>query len=133
MRKLGLIYLASPYSKYPHGIEAAWEDVCEIAGRLMKKGAIVYSPIAHSHPIAMASLELDHLDHQFWMVQNKAMLDAANTLMIAKMLDWEKSEGIKEEIKKWSDWGKSTRSILYLNPTTLEYKDATEQGGDYNV
>ena len=48
----GLIYLASPYSKYPHGIMRACRDICEIAARLIKQQYRIYSPIAHAHTIA---------------------------------------------------------------------------------
>ena len=43
-------YLASPYSKYPEGTQAAFEMACWQAGLLIRAGVPVFSPIAHSHP-----------------------------------------------------------------------------------
>jgi hypothetical protein len=33
-----LIYLVSPYAKYPHGKEKAFEDICVIAAELISVG-----------------------------------------------------------------------------------------------
>lgn len=49
----GLVYLATPYSKYPRGIEAAFVDASRLAACLVRLGISVYSPIAHTHPIAI--------------------------------------------------------------------------------
>lgn len=46
-------YLASPYSKYPAGIEAAFQDICKQTALLIRHKIPVYSPIAHTHPVAI--------------------------------------------------------------------------------
>ena len=56
-----LVYLASPYS---HPVAAGRADrvelVCAAAAALLARGSLVYAPIAHSHPIALAGgLETD--------------------------------------------------------------------------
>ena len=38
----GLQYLATPYSKFPHGIQVAFEEACRLAARLLTKGIKVY-------------------------------------------------------------------------------------------
>ena len=49
-----LIYIASPYSHESQNVmRDRFHAVCEYAGRMMQAGKVVYSPIAHSHPIAM--------------------------------------------------------------------------------
>ncbi|MCP4786572.1 MAG: DUF1937 family protein [Fuerstiella sp.] len=48
-----MIYLASPYSHSDANIrEKRFRDVCRTAARLMRNGDVVFSPIAHGHPIA---------------------------------------------------------------------------------
>src|ERR1700686_5471517 len=48
-----LCYLATPYTQYRDGIEAAFVQAASLAGRLLQARSFVYSPIAHTHPIAM--------------------------------------------------------------------------------
>ena len=111
-----LIYLASPYSKYPAGIERAFEDISAIAGALLVRGYRVYSPIAHTHPIATYA-KLDAYDHIIWLPFDQAIMAACGAMMIAKMETWDKSYGISEEIKFFSAAGKP---IYWLDPETLE-------------
>ena len=111
-----LIYLASPYSKYPAGIERAFEDISAIAGKLLVKGYKVYSPIAHTHPIATYA-KLDAYDHSIWLPFDQAIMTACDAMIIAKMETWDKSYGIGEEIKFFSAVEKP---IYWLDPETLE-------------
>ena len=48
-------YLATPYSKFPGGLDLAAKAASLCAGILIAERVWVFSPIAHSHPIAMAS------------------------------------------------------------------------------
>ena len=45
-----LAYLATPYSKYPAGLQQAFVDAAKLAALLLRSGMNVYSPIAHTHP-----------------------------------------------------------------------------------
>src|SRR5436309_1862842 len=63
--KATLYYLATPYSKYPRGLTAAFEDAANLAARLLQVGFRVYSPIAHTHPLAVYG-KIDPLDHAIW-------------------------------------------------------------------
>lgn len=101
----GLWYLASPYSKYPPGIEFATADVARIAGALIGRGIAVYSPIAHTHPIAIAS-GLDPYDHDIWLPLDQHMMDAAVGVIIAKMDGWRESKGVTFEIAYFQATGK---------------------------
>jgi hypothetical protein len=111
-----LIYLASPYSKYPAGIDKAFEDISALAGALLVKGYKVYSPIAHTHPIAMYA-KLDAYDHTIWLPFDQAIMQACDAMIIAKMETWDKSFGIGEEIKFFRA---ADKPIYGLNPMTLE-------------
>lgn len=110
-----LCYLATPYSKYHLGIEAAFVHASEIAARLLTQGVRVYSPIAHTHPLAVYG-KLDPLDHKIWLPFDEAMMDAADCLVVARMPGWAESFGVKHEIDFFRRDGKP---ILHIDPVTL--------------
>lgn len=91
-----LAYLASPYSRAPGGIVRAWADACTAAGQMILQGHAVYSPIAHTHPIAMHA-HIDPLDHERWMKRDAAMMERCDELWIVKMPGWNESVGIAIE------------------------------------
>lgn len=109
----GLWYLASPYSKYPAGLEFAAADVSRIAGALMKQGIAVFSPIAHSHPIAIAA-EMDPLDHSIWLPFDEHMMKACVGIIVAKMDGWRESYGVKYEIDHFEKAGKP---VFFYDPS----------------
>lgn len=90
-------YLASPYTKCPLGQEAAFSVAARAAAKLMEAGLIVYSPIAHSHPVATHG-NLDALDGAFWLRQNQPMMEKMDGLIVLKLPGWEESEGVQIEI-----------------------------------
>jgi hypothetical protein len=116
----GFFYLASPYSKYPSGIEGAYADVCLISGRVIERGVSVYSPIAHTHGIAYHA-EIDPLDHAIWLPIDETLMNAAVGCIVAKMDGWEKSYGVSKEIEHFSAVGKP---IFYLDIDTFEVSEA---------
>lgn len=95
---MSLIYLASPYSKYPHGREQAFRQVCRKAGELMLKGEKVFCPIAHSHPIEYWGMQKDQ-EGDFWLNQDFSVLEHCSKLIVYKMEGWEDSYGVKKEIE----------------------------------
>lgn len=111
----GFYYLGSPYSKYPEGIDVAWEDVCVEAALLIKNGIHVYSPIAHCHPIAQLG-KIDPYDHAIWLPEQQPMMYAAKGLIILKMAGWEESVGLKHEFQYFADTGKP---VIYMEPGTV--------------
>lgn len=111
-----LCYLATPYTKYHLGIEAAFVHACEIAARLLKQGVRVYSPIAHTHPLAIYG-NLDPLDHSIWLPFDEAMMDAADCLIVARMKGWDQSYGVKHEIEFFA---RESKPIIHIDPVTLQ-------------
>jgi hypothetical protein len=107
-----LYYLASPYSKYPAGLNAAFEEVSRIAGDLLKKGVFAYSPIAHSHPIARHG-RIDPYDHSIWMPLDFKIAAGCQGLIVAMMEGWEESKGVLMELAHFEQKG---LPILYYNP-----------------
>ncbi len=92
-----LCYLATPYTKHKLGIEHAWVEACTFAANLLKAGISVYSPIAHTHPIARYG-SMDPLDHSIWLPFDQAMMDACDAMIVAEMPGWIESKGVQHEI-----------------------------------
>lgn len=107
----GYWYLASPYEAHPEGLDQAHQDACEAAGQLMAAGVPVYSPIAHSHCVALWG-DLDPIDHELWMKTDRPMMDAAGGLMVVKMPNWEISRGIAEERRVFAE---AEKPIVFLS------------------
>ncbi len=114
-----LIYLATPYTKAPGGIEMAFIRSCELAARLIKTGRDVFSPIAHSHPIALHG-KIDPLDHDLWMDVDQAMIARCDALVVAMLPGWDRSKGVAAEVDNFKD---ARKPILWIDPETLEAKD----------
>ena len=119
IKEFDLVYLATPYSNYPSGIHRAFVDTARIAARLMLAGVRIYSPICHTHPMAQFG-NIDPLDHEIWMPFDEAMMKAASALLVAHMVSWSTSKGIRMEMNWFARAGKP---ILNLIPETLEVYD----------
>lgn len=114
-RDFGLVYLGSPYTKYPAGIEAAFKDVSNLAARLVAEGFIIFSPIAHSHVLAEHS-SLPTLDYNVWLGQDFEIIRRCDTMFLATMTGWEESYGMHKEIEHALALGKP---IYTLDPEML--------------
>ena len=76
-----IIYLACPYSHTdPEIREFRFRQVNEAASRLMKMGKIVFSPISHTHPIALAG-DLP-LGWDYWESFDRAYLEASQEVVV---------------------------------------------------
>lgn len=111
----GYLYLGSPYSKYPDGIKDAARYACQIAGKLLVERVPVFSPIAHSHVVSLAS-NLSPFDHELWMWADRPMMDAAHGLIVVMMRSWMHSRGLTEEIRIFHSAGKP---IFHLDPAEV--------------
>lgn len=109
-------FLSTPYTKYERGTEAAYQDACRLAGALLRLGFNIYSPIAHSHGIAIHAV-IDPIDAVFWMNADKWQRDQCNGLLVGKFDGWKQSLGVFEEIEIFKKAGKP---VYYMDPTTLE-------------
>lgn len=93
-----LIYIASPYShKAMSVMRDRFDAVCDYAGRLMQLGHVVYSPIAHSHPIAMRTGL--PTDWDYWKTFDHAMITRSTSLMVLQLPGWDVSKGVTAEIQ----------------------------------
>ena len=93
-----LIYLATPYSHPdPEVRESRFRKVNRVAADLMRQGLHIFSPISHTHPIAVAG-ELP-TDFAFWEQYDRAMLQACGKVMVLKLQGWLSSKGVIAEIQ----------------------------------
>lgn len=111
----GFYYLGTPYSKYRGGLEAAFVEASRIAAALIAEGLAVFSPIAHSHPIAMHG-RLDPLAHGLWLPLDEPLMRAADGLIVAEMEGWRESYGLSVEIDHFRRAGKP---IFHIDPARL--------------
>ena len=109
-----LVYLATPYSRYPRGLDAAREHACLIAAEFVAARVPVFCPIVHSHEIAMLG-GLDPRDHDLWFRQNEAMLEHCDALAVPLMTGWSTSKGVCMEI----DFFKSRRRPVLFFPLEI--------------
>jgi len=110
-----LVYLATPYSRYPFGRIRAFIDATKLAARLIHAGMNVYSPIAHGHSIAYLG-GLYPRDHALWLALDMEILRRCDVLAVAHMTGWEESYGIGEEIKFFEA---AQRPVFDLDPVSL--------------
>jgi hypothetical protein len=110
-------YLASPYSDPdPDVREFRYIGAAEAAGRLIKRGMIVYSPIVHGHPLAV--WERLPTDWAFWRRQQLPFLRASKEVIVLTLSGWDISIGVKAEIRMARRWGIPVR---YCNPLDIEF------------
>ena len=97
MNSKPLSYLATPYSAFPGGIEVGFRAACELTARLLQSGVHCYSPIAHTHPVALHG-RLDPLDLEVWLPFDEVMLWRCDMLIVAHLPTWDTSKGVAHEI-----------------------------------
>lgn len=115
LKQFDLLYVGTPYSKYPTGIYQAFEDAARLTARLMQAGLKVYSPIAHTHPLAIHG-NIDPLDHNIWLPFDGAMMAKSDAIIVAMMPSWESSFGIRHEIHEFIEAGKP---VYFLEPSDM--------------
>lgn len=73
-----------------------YEAACRLAARLMEQGYVVYSPIAHSHGLAVFGGLRG--DWEFWERCDRAMLEHASLVVVLRLDGWAESSGVMAEI-----------------------------------
>ena len=110
---MDLIYMATPYTRYPGGRAAAFELACRSAAVFLSAGIPVFSPIAHSHPIAGWMSEERIHDHDLWVVINAPLIAACSSMIVVTAPGWKESRGVQHEIAVFEREGKP---IVYWAP-----------------
>jgi hypothetical protein len=93
-----MIYLASPYSHTdPAVMQARHDAVCRAAARLMDKGHKVFSPIAHSHAIAVAGGLAR--GWEFWQEIDFEWIRMCGAVWVLCLDGWLESKGVAAELR----------------------------------
>ncbi len=107
-----MFYLAGPYSHPDLAVRCLrFNQMNVIAGKLMKDGYHIFSPISHCHPIAEAvGLPTDFC---FWESYDMAILSRCTRLVVAMLPGWAASDGLAAEIEMARSLG---LPIVWLDP-----------------
>lgn len=93
-----LVYIATPYSHPdPAVMERRFLEVNRFCAGLMKEGVHVYSPISHTHPIAVCG-DLPR-GWDFWEQYDRIMLAACRKIIVFCQEGWLESKGVKAELE----------------------------------
>jgi hypothetical protein len=98
-----MIYLASPYSHPDAAVrDARFKEACRAAAAMMRRGELVFSPIAHGHPLTEFGLPGDW---GYWERHSHAMLLTCSELRVLTLEGWKDSRGVSAEIDIANDMG----------------------------
>src|SRR3990172_7414602 len=104
------IYLAGPYSDKDPSVRASRFDALNRkAGELMKKGFHVFSPISHTHPIAVCC-DLP-LGYDFWEEYDRTFIEWCDEVWVLRLDGYAQSKGVDREIGEARRQGKRVRFI----------------------
>jgi hypothetical protein len=98
LRKRVLVYLAIPYSHPDPGVrEWRFRQANTVSAQLMGQGHKVFSPITHTHPIAVqCGLPLGF---DFWQEYDEAILAACAEMVVITLDGWQQSKGVQGEME----------------------------------
>ena len=99
-----ILYLATPYARFPAGRHAAWELAVDAATQLTAAvGPRVYAPIVNNHPLQQIGAHTGTLlptnEHRYWLDADRPFMEMAASLVVVQAQSWEDSRGIREEIE----------------------------------
>ncbi len=115
-RRQTFTYLAGPYSHFDQEVMMLrFKALTLAAGWLIKRGYKVFSPVTHSHPIA---IENDiEVSFNGWKEFDLMMVDLSDSLTVVMLPGWRNSVGVLTEIKRAETQGKP---ITWLPVATFE-------------
>lgn len=109
------VYLASPYSSPIFGVaEKRFESILDAVAKFQTMGEMVYSPVAHCHPVAMKHTL--PTDFAFWQHLNRVFIAKLDEVWILALDGWEHSAGIRGEVEYARSIGKP---VWVVDPESL--------------
>lgn len=94
---IGLTYLATPYSHQDAEVRQQRFDAVNVAAaKLMKIGYHIYSPISHSHPIALVG-DMP-TGWGYWETHDKLIIEKCSQMIVLMQDGWKDSSGVAAEI-----------------------------------
>lgn len=113
-----IAYLATPYSHISSEIrKERFEKVSMVAAQLFNQGIICFSPISHSHPIALNGCGMDWDTWEDFDIQ---MMDVCKELFILMLPGWEASLGVRKEYQYMRKQGRGVRFIKLIEEDIIE-------------
>lgn len=115
-----MIYIGGPYSNNAPVSDgpasaakrlARFNAVTELARQMIEKEKLIYSPLTMTHPIDIRMLHDPGSD--FWVDFDEAFMGHCSSMVVLKLPGWEKSSGLKREIKFFEDLG---LPVEYIDP-----------------
>ncbi len=105
-----MIYLASPYSHDdPDVKESRFQAVCKQTALMLKAGILVFSPIAHSHPVASYGMKGSY---DVWQRFDESMIERCDEVWVLMLDGVEGSVGIKAEMEYARKLGRPVHTIM---------------------
>jgi hypothetical protein len=86
-------------------MEQRFRDACKCAAAMMERDEDVFSPVAHSHSVAVHG-NLNGVDHDFWMKRDMPFMAMCDRMYILEIEGWADSKGVDEEIRIFAKAGK---------------------------
>ena len=118
-----IIYLATPYSHIDNTIKwIRYIMITQFTAYLINKGLIVFSPITMCHPIA-THYSLPG-DWEFWQRFDSQFLEVCSDMIILAQEGWNKSVGLKNELKIAKSLNKPVDFVFPDSPLWKECFDA---------
>ena len=105
------IFISSPYSSSEQKIvDERFRKVCLTCADLLRKGYIVFSPIAHGHSIVQVDKNIP-TDWDFWNSYCRWFITNCDELWVLTLDGWQDSTGVKAEIEIATKLGKEVKYI----------------------
>ena len=105
----GLFYFAHPYTSDDKTEEDRFERCCRRSGNLLLSGYNLYSPIAATHPIHLATPELRNLSREnmwrFWTGIDNHLIGCVDWDGLILAPGWEASRGCTAERQLFEERG----------------------------
>lgn len=118
-----LFYLATAYSHPDESMrEFRFRMACDVAGFLMAKGFNIFSPIAHTHPIAVRC-ELPK-GWDYWGQYDQAVIARCDAMITLISPGWDVSKGMAAEIEIANQLGKPIYTLVYEIDLETAYKNS---------
>ncbi len=108
--KMKKVYLATPYTGTPEQQQERFEVVNAVAAKMMSSGLLIFSPISHTHPIALSG-DLPK-GWEFWKEYDYTFIEWCDELHVLKQDGWQESTGVTAEIKIAKELGKK---VVYVD------------------
>ncbi len=95
---MGMIYMASPYTKHTEDVRDLFFDIlCEVTAEMFNRKKYVFTPIVYAHPVA--SRHNLPVEWEYWKEYDELFLSICTELWVLMFPGWEESSGVRAEIK----------------------------------